>query len=123
MNLDLSLLMLIITAYMDICAYMDDMTTLTSTIPSTKHLLQKLHNNIKWAQMKLKPSKFTSISIIRGKLVAQRFYINEVLILMVSGQPIKSFGQWYNASLKDSNQSQLREATIEGLVTIDMLDF
>lgn len=38
-------------------AYMDDMTTLTTTEAHTKQLLGKLQENIKWAQMKIKPSK------------------------------------------------------------------
>lgn len=35
-------------------AYMDDMTTLTTTEAHTKQLLGKLQENIKWAQMKIK---------------------------------------------------------------------
>ncbi len=43
---------------------------------------------------------------------------------MLSEQPIKSLGRWYDASLKDSDQSdQLREATTKGLVTIDKTSF
>ena len=101
-------------------AYMDDMTTLTSTIPCTKRLLGKLHTNITWARMKFKPSKSRSISIIKGKVVDQRFCIGETPIPMVSEQPVKSLGRWYNANLKDADQvDQLREQTIKGLVTID----
>ncbi|CAM4720493.1 unnamed protein product [Leuciscus chuanchicus] len=101
-------------------AYMDDMTTLTSTIACTKRLLAKLHSNITWARMKLKPSKSRSISIIKGKLTDQRFNINETPIPLVSEQPVKSLGRWYNASLKDAEQcDQLREETIKGLVSID----
>ena len=92
-------------------AYMDDMTTLTSTLACTKHLL---------ARMKLKPSKSRSISIVKGKLVDQRFYIDDTPIPLVSELPVKSLGRWYNASLKDSDQSdQLREEAIKGLVSID----
>ncbi len=101
-------------------AYMDDMTTLTSTIACTKRLLVKLHANITWARMKLKPSKSRSISIVRGKLVDQRFHIDETPIPTVLEMPVKSLGRWYNASLKDSDQSdQLREETIKGLDSIN----
>ncbi|KAJ8403133.1 hypothetical protein AAFF_G00360490 [Aldrovandia affinis] len=101
-------------------AYMDDMTTLTSTIACTKHLLGKLQANITWARMKFKPSKSRSISIVKGKLVDQRFYIKDTPIPLVSELPVKSLGRWYNASLKDSDQcDQLREETIKGLVSID----
>ncbi|KAJ8346703.1 hypothetical protein SKAU_G00281040 [Synaphobranchus kaupii] len=47
-------------------AYMDDITTLTTTVPCTKRLLTKLHQNITWARMKIKPSKCRSISIVKG---------------------------------------------------------
>lgn len=101
-------------------AYMDDITTLNSTIACTKHLLEKLHSNITWVRMKLKPSKSKSISIVKGKLVDQRFHIDETPIPMVTELPIKSLGRWYNASLKDSDQrDQLKEETIKGLTSID----
>ena len=101
-------------------AYMDDMTTLTSTVACTKHLLGKLQANIAWARMKFKPSKSRRISIVNGKLVDQRFHIKDTPIPLVSELPVKSLGRWYNASLKDKDQSdQLREETIKGLVSID----
>lgn len=84
------------------------------------HLLEKLHANINWTGMKLKPSKSRSISIIRGKLVDQRFHIEETPIPLVSELPVKSFGRWYNISLKDSDQNDpLREETIKGPDGID----
>lgn len=58
-------------------AYMDDMTTLTSTIACTRQLLRKLQENIEWARMKFKLSKSRSLSVIKGKLSNQRFYIGE----------------------------------------------
>ncbi len=76
-------------------AYMDDMTTLTSTIACTKPLLVNLHANITWAHMKLKPSKSRSISIVRGKLVDQRFHIDETPIPTVLEMPVKSLGRWF----------------------------
>lgn len=91
--------------------YMDDMTTLTSTIPCTKRLLEKLHANITWARMKLKPSNY------KEHIHCQR---KNTWTPMVSEHPVKSLGRWYNASLKDADQSdQLREETIRSLVTID----
>ncbi|KAJ8016034.1 hypothetical protein DPEC_G00002940 [Dallia pectoralis] len=49
-------------------AYMDDMTTLTTTAACTRRLLGKLQENIKWARMKIKPNKSRSISIVKGQL-------------------------------------------------------
>ena len=72
-------------------AYMDDMTTLTSTIPCTRRLLRKLQENIEWARMKCKQSKSRSLSVVKGKLSDQRFYIGEEPIPTVAEKPIK---QW-----------------------------
>ncbi|KAK0136753.1 Retrovirus-related Pol polyprotein from type-2 retrotransposable element R2DM [Merluccius polli] len=101
-------------------AYMDDMTTLTSTIPCTRRLLRKLQENIEWARMKFKPSKSRSLSVVKGKLSDQRFYIGEEPIPTVAEKPIKSLGRWYDATLKDTVQvEQLRQDTISGLQSIE----
>ncbi len=57
--------------------YMDDMTTLTTTAASTRRLLEKLQENIKWAQMKIKPNKSRSISIVKGQLKNVKFCIGD----------------------------------------------
>lgn len=54
-------------------AYMDDVTTLTLTIPCTRRLLRKLQENIEWARMKFKPNKFRSLSIVKGKFQSSVF--------------------------------------------------
>ena len=84
-------------------AYMDDITTLTTTAPCTRRLLGKLEENISWARMKIKPSKSRSISIVKGVLSDLRFFIGEDPIPTVSEQPVKSLGRWYTSSLKDKN--------------------
>ena len=101
-------------------AYMDDLTTLTTTVPCTKRLLGKLQENIEWARMKFKPSKSRSISIVAGKLTKQRFSIGETPIPLVSELPVKSLGRWYNDSLSDVDQyTQIREQAVKGLSAID----
>ena len=101
-------------------AYMDDMTTMTTTVPCTRRLLGKLQENITGARMKFKPSKSRSISIVKGKLVEERFYINQEPIPTVTEKPIKSLGRWYDAKLKDSDQAhELRQELVKGLQVID----
>ncbi len=85
-------------------AYMDDLTTLTTTVPCTKRLLEKLHQNITWARMKLKPSKCRSISIVKGQVTDQRFHVGVTPVPTVSEMPVKSLGRWYDAKLKDTEQ-------------------
>lgn len=101
-------------------AYMDDLTTLTTTKVCTVRLLKKLQENIERARMKIKPSKSRSISIIKGKLSDHRFHIGEEPIPTVSEKPVKSLGRWYDASLKDKEQvEQLRKEVASGLEKID----
>ncbi|KAL1277462.1 hypothetical protein QQF64_024135 [Cirrhinus molitorella] len=104
-------------------AYMDDMTTITTTNACTKRLLDKLQGNIKWARMEIKPNKSRSISIVKGQLTNERFQINNEPIPTVLEKPIKSLGRWYSAELKDSKQvEQLRQDTISGLKKINNTD-
>lgn len=101
-------------------AYMDDMTTITTTKACTKRLLYKLQENIRWARMEIKPSKSRSISIVKGQIVNERFYINYSPITTILEKPIKSLGRWYNSDLKDAEQvEQLRQDTISGLKQIN----
>lgn len=46
-------------------AYMDDVTILITTKACATQLLNKLQENIQWAQIEIKPSKSRSISIIK----------------------------------------------------------
>ncbi|KAI2644850.1 hypothetical protein H4Q32_030713 [Labeo rohita] len=101
-------------------AYMDDMTLITTTKPCTRRLLQKLQENIQWARMQFKPSKSRSISIVKGQLTGERFYISEEPIPTVLEKPIKSLGRWYSADLKDTQQiEQLRRDLANGLKQIN----
>ncbi|KAL7833600.1 hypothetical protein AOLI_G00285600 [Acnodon oligacanthus] len=74
-------------------AYMDDMTTLTTTTACTRRLLGKLQENVKWARMKINPNKSRSISIVKGQLTDVKFCIDDDPIPTVSEQPVKSLGR------------------------------
>ena len=95
-------------------AFMDDMTTMTSTAPCTSRLLDKLNSNLQWARMKVKPSKSRSLSIVKGKVVDKNLAINEfifiiIIIIIINEEvmpavlekPVKNLGRWYDASLSD----------------------
>lgn len=101
-------------------AFMDDLTSITTTAPCTRRLLEKLQENISAARMKFKPSKSRNISIVKGKLTEQRFYINQEPIPSVSEEPIKRLGRWYNSKVKESDQIyQMRQGLNKDLETID----
>lgn len=67
---------------------MDGMTTLTTTTPCTKYLLRKLQQNIEWAMMKIILFMSRSISILKGKLSVQRFFINNDPIPTILEKPM-----------------------------------
>ena len=101
-------------------AYMDDMTLLTTTVPCTKRLLDRVNKNLKWASMKIKPSKSRSISIYRGKVSDRKFAIDDEEIPTIREKSVKSLGRWYNVDLNDAEQVvQFRKDVAEGLDRID----
>lgn len=101
-------------------AYMDDITTLTTTVPCTRRLLRKLQENISWARMRIKPSKSRSISIVKGVLSDLKFFIGEEPIPTVSERPVKSLGRWFDASLRDKEQvAQLQRDIHDGVQAIE----
>lgn len=74
-------------------AYMDNITTLTTTVPCTRRLLRKLEENINWAHMKIKPCKSQSISIVKGVLSDLKFFIGDDQIPTVSEQQTRLPGK------------------------------
>lgn len=101
-------------------AFMDDITTLTTTMPCTRCLLEKLQESISRARMKIKPSKSRSISITKGKLLDQTFFINSEPIPTTAEKTIKSLGRSYDASVKDCNQvEQLKQDVGRDLKKLD----
>lgn len=100
-------------------AYVDG-RIITTTNVCTKHLLDKLQENIGRVRMEIKPSKSHSIYIVNGWLTNERFHRNDEPILTILEKPIKSLGLWYTADLKDSEQiKKLRQDTISGLKKIN----
>ena len=101
-------------------AFMDDMTTITSTTPCTSRLLDKLNSNLQWARIKVKPSKSRNLSIVKGKVVDKKFVINEEVMPTVLEKPVKGLGRWYDESLSDKSQVEdLRQETRQGIAKID----
>lgn len=74
-------------------AYMNDtMTTQITTVPCTKRLLEKLHQNITWTRMMIKPSKCGNISVVKRQITDQIFDIDKIPVPTVSEIPVKSLG-------------------------------
>lgn len=69
--------------------------------------------------MKVKYSKSRSISITKDKL-SEGVFLKQRVTYTVAENPVKSFGRWYNATLKDTDQvGQLRKDNINGLESIN----
>lgn len=101
-------------------AFMDDMTTLTTTVPCTRRLLEKLNDNLRLARMKVKPSKSRSVSIVKGKLKQERFMMEGEVIPSIQEKSVKSLGRWYTAALNDKEQVvELRKDMVEAINRID----
>ena len=97
-------------------AYMDEMTLVTTTVPCMKRILERLNKNLKWAGMKIKPSKSISNSISRGNLSDRKFVIDEEKNLIIREKAVKSLSRWYQADLNDGEQAvQFRKDVAEGL--------
>ena len=68
-------------------AYMDDMALVTTTVPYMRRILERLNKSLKWAGMKIKPTKSSSISISRGKLSDRKFVIDEEKNPIITEKP------------------------------------
>lgn len=93
--------------------YMDVMTTIATTNACTKRLLNKLQENIKWPRTEFKPRKSRSISIGRGRLVNERFHVNNKPILIVLEKRVKSLGR------PQRHNPELRKDIVSGLNKIN----
>lgn len=47
----------------------------------------ELQGNIEWARMEIKPSKYRRISIVKGQLTNERFYVNNEPIPTIQRLP------------------------------------
>ena len=65
--------------------------------------------NLKWAGMKIKPTKSRSISISRGKLSDRKFVIGEEKIPIIRGKAVKSLGRWYQEDMNETAGSAVSE--------------
>ena len=103
-----------------VTAYMDDMTLITTTVPCTMRLLDRINRNLECASMRIKPSKSRSILIYRGKLSDKKFSIDGEEIPTIREKSVKSLGRWYNVDIHDKKQVvQFKKDVSEGLDRID----
>ena len=99
--------------------FMDDIVTTTENMVQTNHLLSKLVDKLKWAELYVKPEKCRSLVIKKGKVSQKTPRIGGDPITSITEKPIKYLGKLYNRSLNDREQAEeaLRE-TKQGLKKI-----
>ena len=74
-----------------------------------------------WCRIKFKPKKSGSLSVRKGKIDATTtFTMANQQIPMVSQEPVKSLGRWYDSSIKETKRGlETVELATEGLLAIN----
>ena len=96
-------------------AFIDDTTILSSKESATGKILSPMENQVIWCRIKFKHQRSRNLSLRKGKVnphCGQR-------IPIVSEEPVKRLGRWFDESLKDINQAIETSRTLQGLCKID----
>ena len=97
------------------------MDYVTQVAESRSHMEQQVL--FKWAAMKIKLSKFRSLSIIKGNSKATKFSVGWNEIPIIRGKSIKSLDHCYSLPLTDQHRWQdLSKQLKVGLHSIDKCD-
>ena len=86
--------------------FMDDIATSTETTVQTRHLLKKLIDKLKWANLMVKPEKCRTMVIKKGKISTQTIQIEGSAITSITEKPIKYLGKTYNMTLNEKQQTE-----------------
>ena len=82
-------------------AYMDN---LQNQLWGARWILRSLEKLIAWARMKFKPAKSRSFVMKKGRTADKfRFSIAGTMIPTLSECPVKSLGNIFNTTLRDTN--------------------
>ena len=73
--------------------FMDDIVTATENMVQTKHLLSKLVGKLEWTELYLKPEKFRSLVIKKGRVSQMTPSIGGNPITSITEKPIKYLGK------------------------------
>ena len=86
--------------------FMDDIATTTENTVQTKHLLRKLIDKLKWANLMVKPEKCRMMVIKKGKISTQTIQIEGSAITSITEKPIRYLGKTYNMTLNEKQQTE-----------------
>ena len=84
------------------CSFMDDLSLMSSSVPGTRILLQRVLVALHWARMKAKPPKSRSCVVKAGRCMdVQPFEVDKEPIKSIQQKPAKMLGRWINGDLTD----------------------
>ena len=84
--------------------FMDDIATATNNLVQTKYLLEKLSENLKKAELAVKPGKCRSLVIIKGEISKKTPLMDGIPVTSITEQPIKYLGKTYSQRMDDREQ-------------------
>ena len=84
-------------------AFMDDVTLIAESRSHMEQLVSHLQELFKWAEMKIKLSKCSSLSILKGVCKEIKFSINGNEIHTIGEKSVKSLGRCYSLQLTDQH--------------------
>ena len=74
-------------------AFMDDVTLIAESRSHMEQLVTCLQGLFKWAAMKIKPSKYQSLSLLKGNCKEIKFSVNGNKIPTICEKSVKSLGR------------------------------
>ena len=100
--------------------FMDDINTMTETVPQTNHLLTKLSHKMKWAGLDFRLVKCRSLVIYKGVVQNREIKIDGVAMKSSKDIPAKYLGKKYSQDLQEKEQiKQVEEQVKYDLKKID----
>ena len=101
-------------------AFIDDITVMTQSGPSTRWVLEALSLMVNWARMVFKPRKSRSLFIYKGEVKTWGFKVQGEDIPTIQSESIRCLGKNFDESLKDTNNvKELVETVKKWLTAID----
>ena len=102
---------------------MDDVTLIAESRSHMEQLVTRLQELFKCVAMKINPSKWRSLSLLKGNCKEIKFSVSGNEIPMICEKSVKSLGSCYSLPLTDQHRWQnLRKQLQDGLRSINKCD-
>ena len=82
-------------------AFRNDVTLIVESRSHMEQMVTRLQGLLKWATMKIKPSKCRSLLLLKGNCKEIKFSVSGNEIPMIRKKSVKSFGRCYSLPLTD----------------------